>query len=73
MVTFATPGTASSRGRIRQRASVDMSISGTVVDDSPTIITRAVDDSGWIMTGGVPTLTTLGPWATRSVTSCRAR
>ena len=54
------------------RASVDVSTRDLLVDDRPIIITRLVDDSGWMITGGVPTFTTEGPWATRSVTSWRA-
>ena len=70
--TLATPGTASSRGRIRQRASVDRSVGDIVAEDSATAVARACTDSGWTITGGVPTATSAGPWDTRSVSSWRA-
>ena len=49
--TFATPGTAISRGRMVQRTSSDNCIWSSFVDDSPTFIARLVDDSGGISTG----------------------
>jgi hypothetical protein len=35
-----------------QRASTDISIGDTFLEESPTIITRFVADMGWRMTGG---------------------
>ena len=55
MVTFATPGTAISRGLIFHRASTERSISEMSVAESPTIMTRLVDALGGTMTGGLPT------------------
>src|SRR5690348_13578041 len=53
--TLATPGTPIKRGAMVQRASTDMSISDTVFDDSPIIMTRLVEDKGWSMVGGLDT------------------
>ncbi len=53
MATLATPGTAISRGRTVQRASVVSSTCDRVVDDIPIFITRLSDDSGDRMTGGL--------------------
>ena len=72
MDTFATPGTPISRGRIFQRASTDMVSMDTSRDDSPIIATRLADASGWIMTGGLPTLGRACAWVIRSCTSWRA-
>src|SRR5437867_1166331 len=46
IATLATPGTPISRGAIVQRDSTDIWIGDKVFDDSPTIITRLVDDMG---------------------------
>ena len=73
MDTCATPGMLISRGRIFHRASTDISISDTDADFRPTISTRLVDDVGWIIVGGVPTLGRALAWDIRSCTICRAR
>ena|SRR5207249_7363280 len=52
MATFATPGTRSSRARIVQYAIIDMSVSETVLEDSPIFMKRPVVDTGGIMKGG---------------------
>ena len=73
MATLATPGTPISRGLIFQRASTDMSIRDTSLEESPTIMTRLVDDSGWSMIGALDTLgIPPGAWSRRSWTSWRA-
>ena len=50
-----------------------MSISDTSSSDSPIIMTRLVDDSGWIITGGVPTFGSACACVMRSCTIWRAR
>ena len=54
--TLATPGMLISRGRICQRARTDICIVVTVFDDMAIIATRLVDEVGWTIIGGVPTL-----------------
>src|SRR5436305_3340187 len=73
MATLETPGTPIRRGRTFHRARVDRSMSETSLADSAIIMTRLVEEAGWIITGGAATLATPGPCARRSVTSCRAR
>ena len=73
MATFATPGTAISRGRIVHSATVVMSICDSVFDVMPIFSARLSDDSGDSSTGalataGRPRLTR----ASRSCTSWRA-
>ncbi len=73
IATFATPGTPIRRGLIFQRASTDMSIRDTSLEDSPIIMTRPVDDSGCSMLGALDTFgMPPGAWTRRSCTSCRA-
>ena len=55
------------------RARIPISIGETVFDESPTIITRLVVESGWMMTGGLATFGIANDRARRSWTSCRAR
>jgi hypothetical protein len=62
-----------SRGRNVQRAITDCSIGETVSEDSPIIITRLEDDSGWSSVGGFDTRGSACACARRSWTSCRAR
>ena len=52
IATFATPGTAISRGRTVHRASVVRSICESDDDDMPIFMTRLSEDSGDMMTGG---------------------
>jgi len=59
-------------GRIFHRASTDMSISESSDDFKPIMATRLVDDSGWIITGGVPTLGSATACDSRSCVICRA-
>ncbi len=49
-----------------------MSISDTSCEDSATIITRLVDDSGWIIAGGFETFGSACAWVSRSATTWRA-
>ena len=56
-----------------QRASTPISIAETVLDESPTIITRLAEDCGWRITGGWATLGIATASVSRSLTSCRAR
>src|ERR1700741_9756 len=72
METLATPCTPISRGLICQRASTDMSMSDTCLDDSLIMATRLTEDSGWIMLGVLPTLGGACAWVIRSWTICRA-
>ena len=51
---------------------VMVAVSSLSFDESPTIITRLIDDSGWMMTGGVPTLGRVSARPMRSMTTCRA-
>jgi hypothetical protein len=51
--TLATPGTRRSRARIFQYAVIDRSITDLVSDVTPIFMTRLVDESGWIMNGGL--------------------
>ena len=73
MATFATPGTPSSRGRIVQRARMDISIRETSFDESATISTRLADERGWSIAGGLDTFGSACAWVRRSATTCRAR
>ena len=73
MATLATPGTPTRWGRIVQRASTDSSIGDSSLDDSPTISTRLVDDSGWSICGGLDTWGSACAWIRRSCTTWRAR
>ena len=73
IATLATPGTLSSRGRIVQRASTDMSMSETSFDDRPTIMTRLDDESGWSIAGDFDTFGRACAWVSRSATIWRAR
>ena len=57
---------------MRHFASVVKSIGLSASDVRPIIIARGEDESGWIITGGVPMSTGIGTWAMRSETSCRA-
>jgi hypothetical protein len=52
MATLATPGTPIRRGRIVQRANTDTWIGDNSLEESPTIMTRLVDDNGCIIAGG---------------------
>jgi hypothetical protein len=72
MATLATPGTPINRGRIVQRASTDSSIGDSSLDDSPTIMTRLVDDRGWSICGGLDTWGRACAWVRRSCTTWRA-
>jgi hypothetical protein len=72
MATFATPGTPIRRGRIVQRARTDSSIGESFSDDSPIIMTRLVDDSGWSICGGLDTCGRAWAWMRRSCTTSRA-
>ena len=56
-----------------QRARIPISIGETVFDERPTIMTRLVVESGWMMTGGLATFGIANDSASRSCTSCRAR
>ena len=50
-----------------------MSISDHVLEDIPIFMTRAVADTGWIMTGGAAQVGSVDVTvATRSWTTCRA-
>src|SRR5437016_8162817 len=74
MATLATPGTRSSRARIVQYEIIDISIRDRVSDESPIFMTRLVDDTGWIITGGAAHVGIVGiTVSTRSETTCRAR
>jgi hypothetical protein len=72
MATFATPGTPIRWGRMVQRASTDSSIGVSFSDDSPIIMTRLVDDSGWSICGGLDTWGRAWAWMSRSWTTWRA-
>ena len=73
MATLATPGTAISRGRMLQRASVVISTCVRLSDDTPIFSTRLVDESGESITGGRATPGSVGATrASRSCTACRA-
>ena len=73
IATFATPGTAISRGRTVHRASVVRSICESEDDDMPIFMTRLSEDSGDMMTGGRAAAGRVGATrARRSWTSCRA-
>src|SRR5437764_1933541 len=71
--TFATPGTDNRAGRMFHRASTDISIAATDLEESPTIITRLVADMGGRMTGACDTLGKAYARLRRSLTNCRAR
>jgi hypothetical protein len=71
--TLATPSTPISRGLIVHRASWEISISDSFDDDSPIIIVRLVDDTGWSICGGFDTFGRACACARRSWTACRAR
>src|SRR5437879_4021759 len=73
IATFATPGTDNKAGRMFQRASTDISIGDTLREESPTIITRLVADSGCRMMGGCDTFGNAYTRPRRSLMSCRAR
>src|SRR6516164_4938566 len=72
MDTLATPCTPMRRGRIFQRASTDMSMRDTCLDESLIMAIRLTEASGWIMIGGLPTLGSACAWVIRSCTICRA-
>ena len=55
------------------RASTPISIGETVLDESPTIITRFAEENGCRITGGWATLGMAIASVSRSLTSCRAR
>jgi hypothetical protein len=54
--TFATPSTPIRPGRIVQRASTDCWIGLRWFDESPMIITRLSEETGWSIWGGAETL-----------------
>jgi hypothetical protein len=57
-----------------QRASWEMSMSDSVLDERPTIMVRLVDDTGCSICGGFATPgRATAAWAMRSWTTCRAR
>ena len=55
METLDTPGTASRRCRIFQRASVEASMSERSLEASPIIMSRPVVAVGWMTNGGFDT------------------
>src|SRR5512133_891648 len=61
------------RGAIVQRARVDIWISDRVFEESPTSMTRLLDDRGWSTVGGFDTWGKATAWVMRSATICRAR
>src|SRR6266568_2720308 len=73
MATLATPGTDNKAGRIFQRASTDISMGDTFLEESPTIMTRFVADMGWRMAGGCEIFGRAYARLRRSLTNCRAR
>src|SRR5437867_3014124 len=73
MDTFATPGTDNRAGRMVHRASTDIWIGDTCLEESPTIMTRLVADRGCRMTGGCATFGSAYARPRRSLTNCRAR
>ena len=60
-------------GRTVHRASTESSIGLSFCDESEIIITRLVDDTGWIICGALPTLGNACGCDRRSDTSWRAR
>ena len=62
-----------SRGLMVQRASWEMSISDSVLDERPIIMVRLVDDTGWSICGGFDTPGSANAWDMRSWTAWRAR
>ncbi len=70
--TFATPGTPRSFGRIVHRASTDISIGDTVVDESRIIMILLVDATGCSICGVDDTFGSPAAWVRRSCTTCRA-
>ena len=66
------PGCPSAAGRIVQRARTPRSMSDRSSEDRPIIISRLVDDSGWIICGGRETFGRAAAWVRRSFTTCRA-
>ena len=74
IITLATPGTRSKRARIVQYAIIDISVRGTVFEESPIFMTRPTLDTGGIITGGAAQVGIVGSTASRrSCTNCRAR
>jgi hypothetical protein len=73
MATFATPRMPMSLGRTVHRASTESSIGESVRDESEIIITRFVEETGWIICGALPTLGNACGCERRSETSWRAR
>ena len=73
--TFATPSTPSSRGVITHLDRMDISIGVSSSDDSFTIATRPVEETGWIICGGFATCgrpAAATAWVRRSPTTWRA-
>ena len=62
-----------SSGRTVHRASTESSIGLSLCDESEIIITRLVDDTGWIICGALPTFGNACGCDSRSDTSWRAR
>ncbi len=73
IATLATPGTPMSAGFIVQRASTPCWIGVSLSDDSPIIITRLAEDSGWSIVGGRETLGSAWACVSCSCTSWRPR
>src|SRR5438093_9855754 len=74
MATLATPGTPSKRALMVQYAIMDRSIRDTSFDDTPIFITRPVDETGGMITGGAAHVgNAVRTVTSRSWTSCRAR
>ena len=57
---------------IFQRARMDKSMSDRSWRRGPIIMTRLSEDTGWTMTGGVPTWGSAWAWERCSETNCRA-
>jgi hypothetical protein len=72
IATLPTPGTLRIRGLIFQRARTERSMSDSVVDDSPTLSTRFVVDTGCSMAGRFDTFGRATVCSNRSCTICRA-
>src|ERR1700737_1595441 len=72
MATLATPGTPSSLGLIVNWARTDMSMGDTVVERSPIISNRLVDETACSICGGFETRGSSVVRVRRSCTSCRA-
>src|SRR5262245_5498270 len=72
IATFATPGTDNRAGCMVQRASIDIWIGDTCLEESPIIMTRLVADIGGRIVGGLDTFGSENARLSFSLTNCRA-